>query len=148
MSQTVTLELPDDVARKAQSLADAGRQRLEDALVEWIAQTGATELDHLVPVCRGGETAEDNLWLACSGCNECKRDRVAAPDGETGQVVPLFDPRRQLWADHFEWSDNGIRVIGLTATGRATVVALQLNRPILVSARRMWVAVGWHPPEE
>jgi hypothetical protein len=32
--------------------------------------------------------------------------------------------------------------------GRATVVALHLNRSALVLARSDWVAVGWHPPGE
>ena len=39
-------------------------------------------------------------------------------------------------------------IVGLTSTGRATVVALNLNRPSLVKARQAWVAVGWHPPKE
>jgi hypothetical protein len=62
-------------------------------------------------------------------------------------MSPLYDPRRQVWADHFVWSSDGERIIALTSTGRATVVALQLNRAPLVIARRAWVSVGWHPPE-
>jgi len=41
MSRTVTLELPDDLARRAQSLAAATNRRLEDAAVEWIARAVA-----------------------------------------------------------------------------------------------------------
>jgi hypothetical protein len=106
------------------------------------------EIDHIIPESLGGETAEDNLWLACSLCNDHKGDRIAAPDPETGEVVRFFDPRRQTWSEHFVWSTDGTRVIGRTATGRATVAALQMNRPILVAARTAWVTVGWHPPEE
>ena len=62
------------------------------------------------------------------------------------ELVPLFDPRRQTWSEHFEWSNNATLIVGLTPSGRATVVALHLNRPSLVLARREWVAVGWHPP--
>ncbi|MEE8392307.1 MAG: hypothetical protein V3S14_16135 [Anaerolineae bacterium] len=40
------------------------------------------------------------------------------------------------------------RVIGLTATGRATVVALRLNNDEIVATRLLWVQVGWHPPAE
>jgi hypothetical protein len=63
-------------------------------------------------------------------------------------MVPLFNPRTQKWSDHFVWTDSGTRILGKTATGRATVIALRLNRPPLVDARRAWVAVGWHPPED
>lgn len=106
------------------------------------------ELDHLIPESLGGLTEEDNLWLACSLCNDSKSDRIAALDPTTGERVRLFDPRRQVWSEHFQWSAEGDQIIGLTATGRATVVALNLNRPVLVQARRAWVTVGWHPPRD
>lgn len=106
------------------------------------------ELDHLIPESLGGTTEEGNLWLACSLCNDHKNDRIAALDPMTGDVVRLFDPRRQRWSDHFMWSDEGTRIMGQTPIGRATVIALHLNRPSLVQARRAWVRVGWHPPAD
>ena len=104
------------------------------------------ELDHLIPEALGGRTEEENLWLACSLCNDSKGCRVSGADPDTGELVRLFDPRRQAWSDHFAWTEGGDRVVGLSPTGRATVIALSLNRPALVWARRAWVAVGWHPP--
>ena len=106
------------------------------------------EIDHIVPESLGGRTDEDNLWLACPRCNEHKADRVTALDPDSGLVVRLFDPRHERWNEHFTWTDEGDHVVGRSPTGRATVVALQLNRPELVRARRRWVAVGWHPPED
>lgn len=105
------------------------------------------EIDHLFPESLGGSTEEDNLWLACSLCNDHKGDRVAAPDPETGEVVRLFNPRHQSWAEHFAWTAEGDRIVGLTPVGRATAIALNLNRPALARARRVWVDAGWHPPE-
>jgi hypothetical protein len=58
----------------------------------------------------------------------------------------LFSPRRQRWARRFMWSDDGIRIIGRTVCGRATIVALQIYPVIAVMVRREWVAAGWHPP--
>ena len=104
------------------------------------------ELDHLIPEALGGRTEEENLWLACSLCNDAKGRRVASADPDTGKVVRLFNPRYQVWSDHFMWSDGSDRIIGLTPAGRATVVALSLNRLPLVLARRAWFDVGWHPP--
>ena len=53
------------------------------------------ELDHLIPEALRGVTAEENLWLACSPCNDAKGSRIAAQDPTTGEVVRLFNPRHQ-----------------------------------------------------
>ena len=106
------------------------------------------EIDHIVPEALGGLTEADNLWLACSLCNDHKGDKIAALDPERREIVRLFDPRRQAWTDHFPWTTIGDRVIGLTPSGRARVVALKLNRSSLVRARQAWVSVGWHPPTD
>ena len=105
-------------------------------------------IDHLVPEVLGGLTVEENLWMACNQCNLHKGDRLTVRDPTTNELVLLFNPRRQVWSEHFQWADNGEQVVGLTAIGHVTVQALRLNRGILVSARRRWVRVGWHPPHE
>ncbi|HWE61772.1 MAG TPA: hypothetical protein VHB98_08680 [Chloroflexota bacterium] len=79
-------------------------------------------------------------------CNGFKRDRTDGLDPITEQQVRLFNPRSQLWAEHFAWSAGGLQVIGLTPCGRATVIALQLNNVIAVLVRREWIAADWHPP--
>jgi hypothetical protein len=106
------------------------------------------EIEHIVPEALGGATTEDNLWLACQACNGHKSKRVSGTDPTTGISVRFFDPRRQNWAEHFAWDDGGTRIVGRTPTGRATIAALQLNRAILVAARQVWVAAGWHPPHD
>jgi hypothetical protein len=73
-------------------------------------------------------------------------DRIAGLDPLTGTIVRLFDPRHQVWREHFAWTAEGDRLVGVTPTGRATIAALYLNRPSLAKARRAWVSVGWHPP--
>ena len=104
------------------------------------------EVDHLIPEARGGLTQEDNLWLACSDCNAYKSDRVSALDPLTGDSVPLFNPREHNWQEHFAWTPAGDRIVGRTSIGRATIIALKLNRPLVVRARRLWVRIGVHPP--
>lgn len=106
------------------------------------------QIEHLIPLAAGGRTTEDNLWLACPRCNLHKGIRTHARDPETGQLVPLFDPRRQHWADHFSWEQRGLMIVGLTPIGRATVVALQMNNDYVVHARQVWIACGWHPPQQ
>ena len=55
------------------------------------------EIDHIIPQSLGGSTVEENLWLACSLCNDHKGSRIAALDPGTREVAWLFDPRRQVW---------------------------------------------------
>jgi hypothetical protein len=106
----------------------------------------ALSVEHLLPRALGGATVRENLWRSCRACNEQKGTQVHAADPETGEMVPLYNPRLQPWNAHFCWSRDGAQLMGRTATGRATIEALQLNRPVLVAARRRWVLVGWHPP--
>jgi len=104
-------------------------------------------VDHIVPQAQGGATTFDNLCFACRRCNEFKGSATEAHDPLTNKFVPLFHPRNQAWSDHFAWDASGTHLIGLTATGRATIVALNMNNKVIVDARRRWVSVGWHPPE-
>lgn len=108
--------------------------------------TQSFDIDHIVPLSRGGRTAVDNLALACSGCNSYKFNRNTAPDPIDGADTPLYHPRQQRWQDHFAWSEDFAEVVGITPTGRATVVALQLNRAGVVSLRQLLRQAGKHPP--
>lgn len=104
-------------------------------------------IDHIIPEVAGGPTIWENLCVACHSCNEFKGAQVESKDPLTGRRVRLFHPRQQLWSEHFCWSEDSANVIGLTPVGRATVVALNLNHPIIVEARHRWARVGWHPPQ-
>lgn len=108
---------------------------------------GQLEIEHIVPRARGGSNEELNLWLSCSLCNRYKGVQVEAADPLTGDVVPLYNPRENNWVNHFSWSADGAKIIGLTTTGRATVVALKLNNDVAVEVRRNWILAGWHPPK-
>src|SRR5262249_16294154 len=94
----------------------------------------------------GGAGTEDNLAWSCQGCNNAKFTATAAPDPATGQLVPLFHPRRDRWDQHFNWGADFSEIIGITPTGRATVERLKLNRPNAVELRRAFRALGIHPP--
>jgi hypothetical protein len=104
------------------------------------------ELEHVIPKAKGGSDDEDNIWLACRSCNLYKADQTEAIDNETQKLVTLFNPIQQKWTDHFNWSDDGLRIVGISAIGRATVTALQLNNVYALTVRRHWISAGWHPP--
>lgn len=105
-------------------------------------------VDHIIPESAGGQTVVENLCLACHSCNEFKGTQILACDALTGKHVRIFHPRRNRWTDHFRWTRDGTEIVGVTPIGRATLLALRMNHPIIVEARRLWVAAGWHPPEE
>lgn len=106
----------------------------------------ALTIDHIIPQSLGGVTELENLCLACWDCNLAKSDRTTAVDPESGTIVRLFHPIRQVWDEHFRWHDTSLMIEGLTPIGRATVIALRLNRVQLVESRRYWREAGWHPP--
>lgn len=103
-------------------------------------------MDHVVPIIAGGSEALENLALACFHCNRRKSNKQNSVDPETGATIALFNPRLQLWAEHFIWSADGLLIIPQTATARATISLLELNRPRILEIRRADVEVGRHPP--
>jgi hypothetical protein len=103
-------------------------------------------IEHITPKAKGGNDDNENLWLSCRLCNEKKGMLLEALDPDTGETVPLFNPRAQTWSDHFTWSEDGSRIIPKTAIGRATVDVLSLNDELRVRARAIWVKAGYHPP--
>jgi hypothetical protein len=107
---------------------------------------GRLQIDHIQPVVKGGSDADENLCLACELCNQHKWTHTHGRDPETGEQVPLFHSRQQQWSAYFAWSAEGAEIIGLTATGRATISTLALNHPLAVTVRRNWIQAGWHPP--
>lgn len=105
------------------------------------------EIEHIFPKALGGADEEENLWLACALCNRYKGMQIEGYDNETQAYVSLFNPRKQIWTEHFFWSKDKTQIVGLTAIGRATVKALRLNNEIAVEVHRNWVLAGWHPPK-
>jgi hypothetical protein len=109
---------------------------------------GILEIEHIYPKALGGSDDDENLWLACRMCNSHKADQTTGFDPITNDPISLFNPRTQNWNEHFEWSQDGIYVIGKTPCGRGTVIALDLNNELAVMVRTEWVMVKWHPPQE
>lgn len=113
-------------------------------LAEYSAQSFVCE--HIIPVAKGGETLLDNLCYACGGCNGYKYTKTDGLDPVSKVSAPLFNPRTQKWHEHFRWSHDYLHVVGLTPTGRATVLALKLNRQAVINIRTLLLMAGKHPP--
>jgi hypothetical protein len=105
-------------------------------------------LEHIRPRSRQGNERPGNLALSCQGCNNHKYNQTKARDPVSNEEVRLFNPRRDKWATHFAWTDDATQILGLTAIGRATVEALELNREALINLRGVLVKAGEHPPQD
>ncbi|MCL4824334.1 MAG: HNH endonuclease [Anaerolineales bacterium] len=103
-------------------------------------------IDHVIPLSKGGTDGLENLALSCFHCNRKKGSRTKAMDPVTAEEVFLYNPRNDDWQAHFIWSSDGLRIVGTTAIGRATVAALDLNRERILNIRSADRSVGRHPP--
>ena len=108
-------------------------------------QGASFHLEHIIPLARGGTSDLENLAWACPGCNLKKSDRIQASDPESQAVVSLFHPRIQRWDEHFTWDEYQLN--GLTAVGRATIAAFDLNQERRVRIRQAEQMFGLFPPE-
>jgi hypothetical protein len=106
------------------------------------------EIEHIFPRGLGGTSEEENLWLSCRQCNLSKGIKTHGFDAVTFERVKIFNPREQIWAEHFEFSEDKTEIIGKTPTGRATVSALQLNDDLQTTAREFWKLTGIFPPKD
>ena len=107
-------------------------------------QEATFHIDHITPVVVGGTTVAANLALACVSCSLRKGARQTASDPLTGEEANLYHPRRDLWQFHFQW--EGVVLVGKTPVGRATIAAMDMNRPLIVAIRREEVLLARHPP--
>jgi 5-methylcytosine-specific restriction endonuclease McrA len=111
-------------------------------------------VDHVTPKSLDGSDKIDNLALACRRCNERRYNFVAGIDPETKEVVPIFNPRSQKWEEHFVWTESGTVIQGVTPTGRATCIRLDLNdtrypmNDSIRGTRQFWIQTGLHPPPQ
>ncbi len=85
------------------------------------------QVDHIIARQHGGETVIENLAWSCLHDNKHKGPNIAGIDPVTGDLVPLFHPRRQRWERQFVW--NGAVLVGKTRIARATIRVLSLNDP-------------------
>ena len=101
--------------------------------------------DHIIARKHRGETTEENLAFSCVFCNSLKGSDIASVDIETGRIIALFNPRTDVWREHFRI--EAALIAPLTPAARATEYLLQLNRPDLIAVRQSLIAAGRYPSE-
>lgn len=104
----------------------------------------ALEVEHILPLSRGGQDTVANCALACRACNLYKASHVSGIDPQTQETVRLFHPREDQWEDHVHATESG-EIEGQTPVGRATVARLEINSIAQVAARMLWIRLGLFP---
>lgn len=133
MSLDISAELRDIVTKRANNFC-------EYCLHPQAFSLHKHEIDHIIPLQHGGETNEKNLALACLRCNRYKGPNIGSYDPQTGNLVPFFNPREQIWSDHFEL--KGANIHPLTAEARVTEKILRLNESDRIEERQKLIALG------
>lgn len=113
--------------------------------VDYAVQSFSVE--HIIPRSKGGTDDAENLAFACMGCNDHKYDKTEHKDPVSEVITILFHPRHHEWSEHFMWEHTFTEMVGITAIGRATIDALQLNRKGVVNLRRLLRLINEHPPK-
>jgi hypothetical protein len=111
----------------------AGRRCEYGQIPETAAPAASFHVEHILAKQHGGVDAPTNRCWSCHRCNLRKGPNLSGRDPLTGRVVRLFSPRRQRWDRHFEWL--GAILVGLTASGRATIAVLDMNHPQRIQLR-------------
>ena len=97
------------------------------------------EVEHIIPISLGGKSHSDNLALACRACNIFKSNFIV------GINERLFNPRTDIWENHFGVDLKTFEIVGLTEIGRGTISRLRLNSELQLSARRQWYRLELFP---
>jgi len=97
------------------------------------------QIEHIVARQHRGMTIESNLAIACSRCNLHKGPNLAGIDPLCEVLVRLFNPRIDIWTEHFHQALSG-EITGKSEIGRATVYVLDMNDARRVELRGAIIA--------
>jgi 5-methylcytosine-specific restriction endonuclease McrA len=129
-----------------QAVVERANGRCEYCLIHEDDRPEVHQVDHVIALKHGGQTIIQNLALACAVCNNNKGSDLATIDLTTEELIPLFNPRKQNWSDHFGFS--AAQIVGVTAIGHATIRLLRMNDPDRVLLRKDLKEAGLYPPSE
>lgn len=107
-----------------------------------VYSSGSFHVDHILAQKHKGSGEFENLAWACFRCNVSKGTDIASVDAETNQLTTLYNPRTQLWDEHFLLEFDTATIVGLSPAGRVSVEILQMNHPEQIAVRRYLLEVG------
>ncbi len=138
MSRThISVTLRRQIIDRAKQCCEYCRIGMNDGAIDFA-------IDHIIAEKHGGKTLESNLCLSCFWCNSYKGSDISSVDWAFDEsIVPLFNPRKQNWHDHFRI--DGTRIISLSPEGRVTVFLLRLNAVERIKERKLLIQLKLYP---
>ena len=133
-------ELRQLVANRAERLCEYCLLHEEDTFF-------GCEMDHIISEKHGGASTAENLAYACLLCNRNKGSDISSVVPGTQDLVRFFNPRTDLWSDHFRLEMDGVTIISLTQIGEATSRILRFNDGERLLEREALRTVGRYPTE-
>ena len=103
------------------------------------------EVEHILPISKGGTNDSENLALACRSCNLRKSNFTTGTDPTSETEVRLLNPRHDDWSEHLEADLDTGEITGKTDVGRGTVQRLKMNGAPQVQARKLWIQLKLFP---
>jgi HNH endonuclease len=132
----ITIKIRHTVAKRAEFRCEYCRVHEDDRLYRF-------QIEHIVAIKHGGGSEIDNLAYACPHCNQYKGTDLVTFLLDYDDLVPIYNPRKMLWIEHFK-VDNG-SIIAKTRTGEATIKLLNLNIPDAVILRQLLMDIERYP---
>jgi 5-methylcytosine-specific restriction endonuclease McrA len=118
MSQYISENLRRQVADRALHRCEYCHIREDDTFLGF-------QIDHIISLKHGGPTELENLAWACFACNNSKGSNVGTVLLPDKRFTRLFNPREDIWSEHFE-TENAVIYSG-SDIGQATIKVLKLN---------------------
>jgi len=93
------------------------------------------EVERIIAQKHGGGNEISNLAYSCPRCNQYKGTDLTTFLGSYQNLIPLFNPRLQVWSENFK-IENGL-ILPKTKIGEATIKLLKFNLSERVELRRL-----------
>jgi HNH endonuclease len=125
-------------------VAERAECRREYCLISEQFLATVFHIDHIRSRKHGGKTILINLAYACPHCNQNKGSDIAAfIDNENESTIRFFNPRKDIWHEHF--NINYGEILPKTLIGKATVTILDFNQPERIMLRQALIDIGKYP---
>ena len=97
-------------------------------------------VDHIIGLKHGGLTILINLANSCPACNYYKGSDIATfIKNDTQKLIRFFNPRIDVWNEHFEIIDG--QIIGVSEIGEATEKIFKFNEISRLIYRRQLIEI-------
>ncbi len=127
-----------------QQVASRAAYKCEYCLIPEMFLATVFHIEHIRSLKHQGKTILINLAYACPHCNHHKGTDIATFLHEgSNELIALFNPRTDVWAEHFEYFEG--QLIGISPCGIGTSRLLNFNQVEKVILRRELFALGLYP---